>query len=582
MHMLCLFAGKAQNTKASKHMMSVLKTAKQFDTTRFEPQEADDAAAEAAPLRVAVLSSDKVHSLYTLTNPHDKYAACSCDLAVQQQICHHQVAWLLHQSRDAVAAERLIFKKLGLRFGFPNGCSFEGIGELWTELQVQAGSTSAVGTSQGASVPDSNAALIGGAGAPATSNMGATQAAPDGASAPLCSAAGNGSVELHGDAAITSNSSLAAPLGTGDANDSSPAAPQSNDAEELSSGAAMQEDSVAPALQSSGDVGATASDRLVSAEPDSRSAATLSSSAGHSIAQTNAAVTAVQQAAAPQPAGVSDAACNNHIGKLRTMFATACEQYWNAAPHARVNLGSMFESNLANMLHFSSKAAAGNVLAGGAKFQKSGDGCYKRKLSHLEKRSARPAVRTCTNTAPASMPAPAPAAELTATGSKVLAGADAATPRTCQANFAHRSQLDSSTTEYKKTKACDQKRTARQAAQHCQHYHNQQAERAAASSAAKAQPAAPGALSAPSASSARSSTSHKRSVQQQTQQPQRPCLQSAGAAEAAAHSEGDGLWQPPIAQGASQAAAKPRVRRATASQHTSLWGTYDMHMSDSE
>jgi hypothetical protein len=69
-----------------------------------------------------VCSKDKATLQYTMQSPLERYAACDCETGRQKSICHHQVAYLLFSSPDLVAAECLIYKMLGLRFGFLGGC----------------------------------------------------------------------------------------------------------------------------------------------------------------------------------------------------------------------------------------------------------------------------------------------------------------------------------------------------------------------------------------------------------------------------------------------------------------------------
>jgi hypothetical protein len=482
-------------------MVNVLKLAKQFDVERFaaaaQPQDDSTAAADACPppttshtpVSVAVMSADGKDVKCTLTDPHKRFAACSCDQAVQQQMCHHQVAWLLQHSRDASPAERLIYKKLGRRFGFVDGCSFEGIEDLWVELQVQAGSnSSAANPNSGVVVPLQSSSAA---------RQSAAQSAPQSAAQDELQAAVSSSVQ-----------------------------------------AANQQ--TAPLLDGS----CTGGDHQVT------------------------------PAKAQQPASMSDAACKNHIVKLSNMFGKACEQYLSAAPVARVNLGTLFESNLANVLHMVQRAVDGDTLGGGDPFQKTGDGKYNRKRSHLERRTAasknacKPAGQR-SQAAEAPLPSGAASAPAAAQASAETPGATHASvpaasvtkPAAAQGNFAHRSQLNHAPGEVLKTKAWNDGRTAREAAQHRQAYHNQEAARAQAQHARKEQAA-----------------------QQATQPTATPARKACKARAAQQHANvsgvhtpvdrTEGAWEPPSAANAQADAGPPRAKRRV-NKH-SMWNDYEM------
>jgi hypothetical protein len=83
---------------------------------------------------VTVLSEDYQTVLYSMKQPDRVFAACSCDVSVQKKMCKHQVAYLLQQSWNKLAAERLIYRHLGTRFGFLGGADERSIEFLWEEL----------------------------------------------------------------------------------------------------------------------------------------------------------------------------------------------------------------------------------------------------------------------------------------------------------------------------------------------------------------------------------------------------------------------------------------------------------------
>lgn len=130
----------ARNEGAEKHICKMLKLAKHLDTSRLrisgciEPATQSSLAAE--PKSVDVVDANGTLK-YQLQSPHQRYAACNCQMAQQRMICHHQVACLLASSLDTAAAERAIYRLLGHRFGFLGGCSDHGIDLLWQELLSQ-------------------------------------------------------------------------------------------------------------------------------------------------------------------------------------------------------------------------------------------------------------------------------------------------------------------------------------------------------------------------------------------------------------------------------------------------------------
>jgi hypothetical protein len=150
-------AGKAENVQATKHIIEMLRLAKAFDATRLctiggkQPStEADlhpDGSSQGehdehdglveAPARVLVYCKEKRTVQCSMQRPAEHYVACNCETAQQHKICHHQVAYLLQCSLDAAAAERLIHKMLGLRFGLLGGCTESDITVLWTSLSTQ-------------------------------------------------------------------------------------------------------------------------------------------------------------------------------------------------------------------------------------------------------------------------------------------------------------------------------------------------------------------------------------------------------------------------------------------------------------
>lgn len=70
----------------------------------------------------AVVASDSDASVqYTITDPHLRYAACNCPMAVQQQTCKHQLAALLHVWPGQAAA-KMMHSMLGSKLGRPQGC----------------------------------------------------------------------------------------------------------------------------------------------------------------------------------------------------------------------------------------------------------------------------------------------------------------------------------------------------------------------------------------------------------------------------------------------------------------------------
>jgi hypothetical protein len=84
---------------------------------------------------VSVLSEDNQTVLYSIQQPDRVFAACSCDVSKQKKMCKHQVADLLQQSWNKLAAERLIYRHLGTSFGFLGGADERSIEYLWEELQ---------------------------------------------------------------------------------------------------------------------------------------------------------------------------------------------------------------------------------------------------------------------------------------------------------------------------------------------------------------------------------------------------------------------------------------------------------------
>jgi hypothetical protein len=112
----------------------VLKRAKEYDCKRLQssaPIQCNDSLMHT----VNVLSHDYQTVLYTMKQPDQVFAACSCDVSVQKKMCKHQVAYLLQQSWNKLAAERLIYRYLGTRFGFLGGADERSIECLWEELQ---------------------------------------------------------------------------------------------------------------------------------------------------------------------------------------------------------------------------------------------------------------------------------------------------------------------------------------------------------------------------------------------------------------------------------------------------------------
>lgn len=131
----------ARNEGAEKHICEMLKLAKAMNAERLQIAGSEgcttQTALAAGPDAVDVLPRGPGTEQYQLTRPHEQYAACTCKMAQQRMICHHQVAFLLASSLDQRAAERAIYRLLGLRFGFLGGCSEEDIGLLWQELIEQ-------------------------------------------------------------------------------------------------------------------------------------------------------------------------------------------------------------------------------------------------------------------------------------------------------------------------------------------------------------------------------------------------------------------------------------------------------------
>jgi hypothetical protein len=146
-------AGKAENAQAPKHIIHMLRLAKCLDPSRFRQLEdssfqvddaqdcsgaqADEGIVQCVPAKVLVYSKDKATLQCTMQRPSERYAACDCETGRQKNICHHQVAYLLFSSPDPVAAECLIYKMLGLRFGFLGGCTETDIAVLWAALSCQ-------------------------------------------------------------------------------------------------------------------------------------------------------------------------------------------------------------------------------------------------------------------------------------------------------------------------------------------------------------------------------------------------------------------------------------------------------------
>lgn len=75
---------------------------------------------------------------HSMTSPHATFAACTCEAATQQKMCHHQVAFLLSCSLDRKQGILLIYRMLGTRFGLLGGCDQEDIGPLWRGLRALA------------------------------------------------------------------------------------------------------------------------------------------------------------------------------------------------------------------------------------------------------------------------------------------------------------------------------------------------------------------------------------------------------------------------------------------------------------
>lgn len=186
-------------------MEAVLPRAKNFDCSRFSTREPDagealdgdgdaepvdeqcgdlsegaecEALTTGSPDKVYVLTRDKRSVRCTMRRPDRNFAACDCDAALQQQICHHQVAYLLQQSCDAAAVERLIYKQLGVRFGFLEGCTEEDLSELTEALREQAlpRSKSPSAPAEGQGAPAAVATAIAGAASPEACE--GTQTAP--------------------------------------------------------------------------------------------------------------------------------------------------------------------------------------------------------------------------------------------------------------------------------------------------------------------------------------------------------------------------------------------------------------------
>lgn len=95
------------------------------------------AAMAAQPSTVFVLDERKEKVQYVLTEPHSRFAACSCEAATQRKMCKHQVACLLATSCNPSAAERAIFHDLGHVFGRFDGCSERSIKSLTSQLLAQ-------------------------------------------------------------------------------------------------------------------------------------------------------------------------------------------------------------------------------------------------------------------------------------------------------------------------------------------------------------------------------------------------------------------------------------------------------------
>lgn len=183
---LLRYAGNAQNEKAMKHMEAMLRLAKDFDCSRFDTREpdaapdpgeehpvADDAPCDrraTGPETLCVLSRDKTGTRYTMQRPASKFAACDCEHGRQMHICHHQVAYLMQQSCDQAAAEKLLYKMLGVRFGFLGGCTEEDISDLTEALRAQAPPTPAQPTAAAAPAQRALTALAADEHAPAASD----------------------------------------------------------------------------------------------------------------------------------------------------------------------------------------------------------------------------------------------------------------------------------------------------------------------------------------------------------------------------------------------------------------------------
>ena len=160
--------------------MNALKLAKAFDTARLVvPVHPPDTAAaataadvaagcQAAPAGAAalplpdesaasvyihVLDAGKAEVQHTMTDPHCRFAACSCATATQQKMCHHQLAFLLQRSLAPAEAETSIFQLLGSRFGFARGCTFDSISLLWDVLSEQVPSRAAHTTRDPSAAP---------------------------------------------------------------------------------------------------------------------------------------------------------------------------------------------------------------------------------------------------------------------------------------------------------------------------------------------------------------------------------------------------------------------------------------------
>lgn len=74
---------------------------------------------------------------YVMASPHRRFAACSCEMARQRQICKHQVRYLLDcvpAPTHKLNAQKLIFAMLGPRFGSAGSCDLGSVEPLWDAL----------------------------------------------------------------------------------------------------------------------------------------------------------------------------------------------------------------------------------------------------------------------------------------------------------------------------------------------------------------------------------------------------------------------------------------------------------------